>query len=502
MEVEADNHVHYRLQFAYVSGIFQLLLFILFIVCLEYGDGAKESDTGETDSNGVATSVNEVDHYYPFYQDVHVMIFVGFGFLMTFLKKYGFSAIGYNFVLSALTIQWAMVAVNYMHNLYEGHENDKIKLDITKLITADFACGAILITFGAVLGKVTPTQMVVVVFLEILVYGANELWGATHLQAVDMGGSIFVHTFGAYFGLALSRTLTKSNNDESSKLNSSTPTSDLFAMIGTLFLWMFWPSFNGALALQSQQHRVIINTVIAICGSCFAAFIADCLMRPENKFDMVSIQNATLAGGVAVGSSSDLVIQPWGALLIGICAGVVSVAGYVHISPFLSRTIGLDDTCGVHNLHGIPGIIGGIGGAISAATASNDAYGQNIGFVFPARAPEILTSAEINAGLEPGEGRSAKEQAYFQLAALVSTLLFAIIGGIITGWIIKHPFFLPPGQKPSQFTFGESVHTDYWYNDHFYWEVPEDDEDNKYTSKHARNKELELIKNEKHSNKV
>ena len=67
---------------------------------------------------------------------------------------------------------------------------------------------------------------------------------------------------------------------------------------------------------------------------------------------------------------------------------------------------------------------------------------------------------------------------------------------------IKHPFFLPPGQKPSQFTFGESVHTDYWYNDHFYWEVPEDDEDNKYTSKHARNKELELIKNEKHSNKV
>ena len=35
----------------------------------------------------------EIDHYYPLYQDVHVMMFIGFGFLMTFLHKYGFSAV-------------------------------------------------------------------------------------------------------------------------------------------------------------------------------------------------------------------------------------------------------------------------------------------------------------------------------------------------------------------------------------------------------------------------
>lgn len=92
-------------------------------------------------------------------------------------------------------------------------------------------------------------------------------------------------------------------------------------------------------------------------------------MRPHHKFDMVSIQNATLAGGVAVGSSADLVIQSWGALLIGVVAGFVSVAGYVYLSPALSRCMGLHDTCGVHNLHGIPGILGGVSGAISAAVA-------------------------------------------------------------------------------------------------------------------------------------
>jgi ammonium transporter Rh len=36
------------------------------------------------------------------------MIFVGFGFLMTFLAKYGFGAVGLNFFLSAMSIQWCM----------------------------------------------------------------------------------------------------------------------------------------------------------------------------------------------------------------------------------------------------------------------------------------------------------------------------------------------------------------------------------------------------------
>lgn len=31
---------------------------------------------------------------YPLWQDINVMIFVGFGFLMTFLRNYQFSAVG------------------------------------------------------------------------------------------------------------------------------------------------------------------------------------------------------------------------------------------------------------------------------------------------------------------------------------------------------------------------------------------------------------------------
>jgi Ammonium Transporter Family len=43
------------------------------------------------------------------FQDIHVMIFIGFGFLMTFLKRYGYSATGLNLFVAALCVQWAIL---------------------------------------------------------------------------------------------------------------------------------------------------------------------------------------------------------------------------------------------------------------------------------------------------------------------------------------------------------------------------------------------------------
>merc|ERR1719411_167152 len=161
---------------------------------------------------------------------------------------------------------------------------------------------------------------------------------------------MFVHTFGAYFGLACSYALGKqmAGSKDAQDRNGSNYNTDLFAMIGTIFLWMFWPSFNGALCPHESyaKERVVMNTVLSLTASCIMAFA---LSRGlGGKFDMVHIQNATLAGGVAVGSSADLVIQPWGAILIGCIAGTLSVVGYLYITPFLEEKLGLLDTCGVH----------------------------------------------------------------------------------------------------------------------------------------------------------
>ncbi len=120
----------------------------------------------------------------------------------------------------------------------------------------------------------------------------------------------------------------------------------------------------------------------------------------NNKLSIESIQNATLAGGVAVGGSSDLVIGPGGAILLGAIAGTISTVGFAKLSDILKRTIGLDDSCGVHNLHGMPGVLGAIAGIISCAVVSDSMYGESIGAVFPFRAPSNETLAALEGILK------------------------------------------------------------------------------------------------------
>ncbi len=59
---------------------------------------------------------------------------------------------------------------------------------------------------------------------------------------------------------------------------------------------------------------------------------------------MMSVQNATLAGGVAVGSAAALNLHPAGALTIGAFAGVLSTVGFAFLGTKLESKIGLGDT--------------------------------------------------------------------------------------------------------------------------------------------------------------
>jgi ammonium transporter Rh len=157
-----------------------------------------------------------------------------------------------------------------------------------------------------------------------------------------VGESIYVHVFGAYFGLAVSRVLQSKKVIESSK-ESSHYHSDMFSMIGTIFLWLYWPSFNSATAKEEGQVRAIVNTYLSITASCVCTFIVSLLVG-KGRLNMVHIQNATLAGGVAVGAVADMPIQPFGAMIIGSFAGVISTLGFQYLTPMLNHGI-LHDTC-------------------------------------------------------------------------------------------------------------------------------------------------------------
>ena len=61
-------------------------------------------------------------------------------------------------------------------------------------------------SFGALLGKVTPTEILWLVVLETPIYAINAKL-ADRLGALDVGGSITIHAFGAFYGLAASKVI-------------------------------------------------------------------------------------------------------------------------------------------------------------------------------------------------------------------------------------------------------------------------------------------------------
>lgn len=191
------------------------------------------------------------------------MIFVGFGFLMTFLRKYAYSATGFNLLLGALFVQFALI----MRGVFEL-EDGLIPMSLDTMVGADISVATVLISMGALLGRTTPVQLMVMGLFEIALFAANEYFQLEYMKITDVGGSITVHAFGAYFGLAVSLMLRPPSKaeGESSKEGPSY-NSDTFAMIGTLFLWIFWPSFNSVLVDGADQERAILNTYLSLAAA-------------------------------------------------------------------------------------------------------------------------------------------------------------------------------------------------------------------------------------------
>lgn len=81
------------------------------------------------------------------------MIFVGFGFLMVFLKAHSWTSVGYNFLVSCYALQLTIILAGFWHQAIVDRKFHKITLDIPSLIIGDFGAGAVMITFGALLGK-------------------------------------------------------------------------------------------------------------------------------------------------------------------------------------------------------------------------------------------------------------------------------------------------------------------------------------------------------------
>ncbi|KAM4563166.1 rh50-like protein [Odontesthes bonariensis] len=442
--------------FVFVTEVIIVALYAAFVTYDEHADARFQT-------NQTNPMHNAVYRDYPFFADIQVMIFLGFGCLLAFFRLYGFGGMVFNFLTATFAIQWAVLVQGYFQFYHDG----KIHLGVINLINAEFACAVVLISFGAVLGKTSPLQLLVMALLEVPMFAVTEWAVLKYLKINDAGGSILIHLFACYFGLGVTFVLYRPSLNEGHAKENTSYQSDILSVMGTLFLWVFWPSLNSALTLKGDdQHRAIVHTFIALCASTLTAFALSAMLNKNGKLTIADVQNVTLAGGVTVGASVDMMISPAAAYALGMMGCVVCMLGYKYLSPFLARHCRIQDQCGIHNLHGLTGLMSCAAGICAILMADEDVYGPSLYEIFPHRAPvegdpKLKELQMLIPGLQSGLGRTARKQALFQVAAMFSTIGLSALGGVLTGYVLRLPYLAPPSD-------------DNCFDDELFFEVPRD----------------------------
>ena len=97
----------------YFFTISFLICALVFALTTNYQTGVSP-DTTDVDE-GYSKYRDLIQKLYPFFQDVHVMIFIGFGFLMTFIKTMSWTALSYNWIISVWALLWAIIFNGFWH---------------------------------------------------------------------------------------------------------------------------------------------------------------------------------------------------------------------------------------------------------------------------------------------------------------------------------------------------------------------------------------------------
>jgi len=398
-----------------------LIVILLFCFCTTFEEGMRTHGDKKEELEMADLEVTlGLSSFYGLFMDVHVMIFVGFGFLMVFLKTHSWTSICMNYIVAAWALQLNILCQGFFHQLLTTGLSHKINIDSLVVCEGEFCAGAVLITMGALLGKVTFPQMMLLATFESILFSLNAVIVFQVLHVHDIGGAMTIHMFGAYFGLAATYFFSreKALKDEQGRA-AGNYNSQLIAMVGSLFLFIYWPSFNAILGVGMSRHRAIVNTVLSITASTLsAAYISRIFLR---KLDMEVVLNATLAGGVIMGAACDLITVPGFAMLAGMIVGIISALGFLFGNKMCQEKLHLHDTCGVQWLHGVPGTLGAITSVFCVAAASSNFEND-------------VQLAHLFAKFDE---RTMTAQTGYQIAGMAVTWGISIIGGLAFGLLVS-----------------------------------------------------------------
>ncbi|XP_051251903.1 rh blood group, D antigen [Dicentrarchus labrax] len=380
----------------------------------------------EIDSN-VKADGTTFSSFYSDFQDVNVMVILGFGFICTFLVRYGFSGSGFNLLVAVIATQWALILNGTESWYYRG----KIQINLRSLVVAEMCTASALISIGTMVGKTNPVHLIVIALLEVSGFVLNEWLLQTLLKARPVNSIMLLHIFGAFFGLMLTWILYRDESMQRFEKEKYDRKTGLFSMLGTVFLWMFWPSFNSVLLdnrIPGRKLGAVCSTYLALAVSAVTAAAVSVLSSPKGKHNLIQMQSCILAGGVAVGVSMSGIHQPWEAMTIGFAAAVVSTIGFRYLKIHMLLAFQCHETCAVMSTHGLPGLLGWL-------------------------AQLVLEIKDCD------DHTTAIRFAVFHICTVLITITLSLSTGIITGLLLKWNFWRPPQDKKC-------------FDDQAFWEFP------------------------------
>jgi Amt family ammonium transporter len=196
---------------------------------------------------------------------------------------------------------------------------------------------------------------------------AHWVWGGGFLGSagvLDFAGGTVVHINAGVAGLVCALVIGKRKGYGT--VNTA-PHNLTWSFIGAGLLWVGWFGFNAgsAVAANALAGAAIINTQVATAAAALAWMFCEWIVI--KKPSLLGILSGAVAGLVAITPASGFV-NPTGALIIGIVAGIGCYIAAVH----LKKMFGYDDSLDAFGVHGVGGIIGALLTGVFADVAVNE----------------------------------------------------------------------------------------------------------------------------------
>ena len=272
------------------------------------------------------------------------------------------------------TVVWMIVAYslafsgggNYLGDLerlfLSGMTSDAVRYTIPESVFMTFQMTFAIITAALITGAVADRMkfsalLWFVGLWGIVVYApiAHWVWGGGWvggLGALDFAGGTVVHVNCGVAGLVAALVLGKRRGFGTEPMP---PHNMTLSVIGASLLWVGWFGFNAgsAVAANASAGMAMAVTQIATAAAALAWMFVEWVAR--GKPSVLGIISGAVAGLVAITPASGFV-DPMGALIIGVIAGVVCF----WAATGLKRMLGYDDSLDVFGIHGVGGATGAI----------------------------------------------------------------------------------------------------------------------------------------------